>query len=137
MNPNDNVRELRMRGIAKAFAGVPALKGVDFTLRGGEIHALLGANGAGKSTLMKILSGANESDEGTIEIDGRSLAGLAPGIAVSYPLTRGNEPQYPSHFLDIPWTLVLGLSVVVPLTAALGAALLTRSRLPLAARVEA
>ena len=65
-----------------------------------------------------------------------TLAGVAPGIAVSYPLTRSNEPQFASHYLDIPWTLVIGLSVVVPLTAAVGAALLTRSRLPLAGRVE-
>nr|AYQ75572.1 sugar ABC transporter ATP-binding protein [Cohnella candidum] len=70
-----------MEGIAKAFAGVPALKGVDFTLRGGEIHALLGANGAGKSTLMKILSGAYESDEGTIAIDGEPIALRSPADA--------------------------------------------------------
>ena len=65
-----------------------------------------------------------------------TLAGFAPGIAVSYPLTRGNPPGFADHYLDVPWTLVLGLSVLVPLVAALGAALLTRSRLPLAARVE-
>ncbi|MFC4302779.1 sugar ABC transporter ATP-binding protein [Cohnella boryungensis] len=61
--------ELNMKGIAKAFAGVPALRGVDFNVRSGEIHALLGANGAGKSTLMKILSGAYEADGGHIETD--------------------------------------------------------------------
>jgi putative ABC transport system permease protein len=65
-----------------------------------------------------------------------TIAGLAPGIAVSFPLTRGNPEGFASHYLDIPWTLLAGLALVVPLTAALGAALLTRSRLPLAARVE-
>ncbi|MBW5446647.1 ATP-binding cassette domain-containing protein [Cohnella sp. CFH 77786] len=70
-----------MRGIAKAFAGVPALNGVDFTLRGGQIHALLGANGAGKSTLMKILSGAYPSDEGAVEIDGKPVALRSPAEA--------------------------------------------------------
>ena len=46
-----------MRGISKAFAGVKALNDVNFTVRQGEIHALVGENGAGKSTLMKVLSG--------------------------------------------------------------------------------
>lgn len=65
-----------------------------------------------------------------------TVAGLAPGIAVSYPLTRGNPAGFADHYLAIPWSLLIGLAIVVPLTAALGAALLTRSRLPLAARVE-
>ncbi|QJD82412.1 sugar ABC transporter ATP-binding protein [Cohnella herbarum] len=61
--------ELNMKGISKAFAGVSALKNVDFNVRSGEIHALLGANGAGKSTLMKILSGAYEADAGNVEVE--------------------------------------------------------------------
>ena len=61
---------LRMRGIAKAFPGVQALAGVDLEVRAGEVHILLGENGAGKSTLMRILSGAQVSDAGVIEIDG-------------------------------------------------------------------
>ncbi|TVY04670.1 sugar ABC transporter ATP-binding protein [Cohnella terricola] len=67
-----------MRNISKSFAGVSALKNVDFSVRGGEIHALLGANGAGKSTLMKILSGAYESDEGSIEIGDASFKFVSP-----------------------------------------------------------
>ena len=65
-----------------------------------------------------------------------ALAGLLPGIAVSYPLTRGyaHVEGLPSHFLDIPWLLLLGIAVGVPLVAALGAAALTRSRLPLTSR---
>ena len=62
---------LRMRGITKAFPGVVALHGVDFDLRPGEVHALVGENGAGKSTLIKILGGAYLPDQGSIEIDGR------------------------------------------------------------------
>ena len=57
---------LEMRGICKYFPGVKALKNVDFTLRKGEIHALMGENGAGKSTLIKVLTGVHIKDEGTI-----------------------------------------------------------------------
>ena len=63
---------LTMRDISKTFPGVKALQHVDFTLRKGEIHALMGENGAGKSTLMKILSGVYTRDEGTMEIFGKS-----------------------------------------------------------------
>jgi simple sugar transport system ATP-binding protein len=70
--------ELNMRSVSKAFGGVPALNNVDFNLRGGEIHALLGANGAGKSTLMKILSGAYEADEGTVDIAGETFIFRSP-----------------------------------------------------------
>ena len=61
---------LTMRGICKNFPGVKALNNVDFTLRKGEIHALMGENGAGKSTLIKVLTGVYEKDAGSIEIEG-------------------------------------------------------------------
>ncbi len=61
---------LSMRGICKSFPGVKALNNVDFTLRKGEIHALMGENGAGKSTLIKVLTGVYEKDAGSIEIEG-------------------------------------------------------------------
>ena len=61
---------LTMRGICKSFPGVRALNNVDFTLRKGEIHALMGENGAGKSTLIKVLTGVYEKDAGSIWIEG-------------------------------------------------------------------
>ena len=64
---NDTV--LTMRGICKYFPGVKALNNVDFTLRRGEIHALMGENGAGKSTLIKVLTGVYEKDSGSIFVE--------------------------------------------------------------------
>ena len=61
---------LTMRGICKQFPGTKALDQVDFTLRRGEIHALMGENGAGKSTLIKVLTGVYEKDAGSIHVDG-------------------------------------------------------------------
>jgi len=62
---------LEMRGIGKSFPGVRALEGVDFDLRAGGVHVLLGENGAGKSTLMKILSGAYRCDTGEVRMNGQ------------------------------------------------------------------
>jgi ribose transport system ATP-binding protein len=69
---NDD-QALSMRGITKRFSGVVALDNVDFTLRKGEVHVIIGANGAGKSTLMKILSGAYTMDSGEIRLNGQSV----------------------------------------------------------------
>ena len=65
--------EITMKGISKAFGSNEVLKGVNLTLKSGEIHALMGENGAGKSTLMKILIGAHRADSGTIRFNGEDL----------------------------------------------------------------
>jgi ribose transport system ATP-binding protein len=67
-----NSREivLEAEGVSKTFAGVTALRDVDFDLRSGEVHALMGENGAGKSTLMKILAGVHVDYDGEIRIEG-------------------------------------------------------------------
>jgi galactofuranose transport system ATP-binding protein len=67
-----------MTGIAKSFPGVVALENVDFSLRRGEIHALMGENGAGKSSLIKVLTGVEHPDRGSIELEGRPVQVRSP-----------------------------------------------------------
>jgi len=69
---------LEMRGVTKTFPGVRALSEVNFTVRPGEVHALMGENGAGKSTLIKVLTGVYPRDGGTIVFCGRDIAPAAP-----------------------------------------------------------
>ena len=81
---------LQAAAIEKAFAGVRALKGVSFELLGGEVHAIVGENGAGKSTLIKIITGAERPDAGSLTVAGQSVPHMDPataralGIAVIY-----------------------------------------------------
>jgi len=67
-----------MRGIVKRFPGVVALDGVDFAVRRGEVHALMGENGAGKSTLIKVLTGVYPRDAGAVTFDGRPITPRSP-----------------------------------------------------------
>lgn len=113
---------LKMRRITKNFVGVTALNNVDFTLRSGEIHALMGENGAGKSTLIKVLTGAEEFETGEIRLAGfehpiinRSPqeaqqngistvyqeVNLCPNISVAENLFLGREPK--TRFGAIDW----------------------------------
>jgi simple sugar transport system ATP-binding protein len=69
---------LEMQGICKTFPGVKALSNVNFTLRKGEVHALMGENGAGKSTLVKVMTGVYEKDAGQITIEGRPVHFKSP-----------------------------------------------------------
>jgi simple sugar transport system ATP-binding protein len=69
---------LEMQGICKSFPGVRALHNVDFALRKGEIHSLMGENGAGKSTLVKVMTGVYEKDDGRISIEGRPVHFKSP-----------------------------------------------------------
>ncbi|MBB3977604.1 ribose transport system ATP-binding protein [Rhizobium azooxidifex] len=79
---------VELSGIRKSFGGVRALQGVDFSLRPGEVHALLGENGAGKSTLMRVLGGEYVADAGTVTVSGEQqqfrgpMDALEKGIAI-------------------------------------------------------
>ena len=105
---------LSMRDISKTFPGVKALQHVDFTLRKGEIHALMGENGAGKSTLIKVLTGVHSLDGGEIRIAGSDApiinkspqdaqshgistvyqeVNLCPNLSVAENLFIGREPR--------------------------------------------
>jgi len=88
---------LELRGIVKRFGAVEALKGVDFTLEAGDIHALLGENGAGKSTLMKVAFGLARPDGGTLRVGGR-LQRLPDPVAAR----RLGIGMVHQHFTSIP-----------------------------------
>jgi galactofuranose transport system ATP-binding protein len=108
-----------MKGIDKSFPGVHALQNVDFSLARGEIHALVGENGAGKSTLIKVLTGVDRPDKGTIALDGlpvvvhsplhaQSLGistvyqevNLCPNLTVAENILIGRQP---SKFGRVDW----------------------------------
>ncbi len=110
--PSPSAPLMAIRGLSKAFLGVQALDGVDFTLRHGEIHALLGENGAGKSTLIKTLTGVYQRDGGTVALEGRAIAprgveeaqrlhigtvyqevNLLPNLSVAENLFLGRQPM--------------------------------------------
>ena len=116
----DNV-VLTARGISMTFPGVKALENVDFTLRKGEIHALMGENGAGKSTLIKCLTGINDFEAGEIHVDGiegpvknhstrdaqnvgistvYQEVNLCPNLSVAENLFIGREPMTKYHTID-------------------------------------
>lgn len=81
MMPAPSEALLEIRGLSKSFPGVKALQAVDFTVRRGEIHALMGENGAGKSTLIKVLTGVHPRDSGTIRFDGTEIDPPSPKAA--------------------------------------------------------
>jgi monosaccharide-transporting ATPase len=102
---------LEVEGCRKTYPGVRALDGVDFQLRAGEVHALLGENGAGKSTLIGVLTGVTAPDGGAVRLEGRPVqprdpaqarrlglsavyqeGALAPNLSVAETLYLGREP---------------------------------------------
>lgn len=115
----DSQSLLVARGVCKTFPGVRALDQVDFELRAGEIHALMGENGAGKSTLIKVLTGVYPRDGGTVELAGKPIdprspmqaqqlgistvyqeVNLVPGLSVAENIYLGRQP---TRFGKIRW----------------------------------
>lgn len=114
-----HVPTIQIKAVSKSFPGVRCLDSVDFSVRAGEIHALLGENGAGKSSLTRIIGGAMVPDAGMIEFDGKPvswrsprqarLAGihvihqelaLFPELSVAENILIGNEPRNRLGFID-------------------------------------
>src|SRR5512136_1549536 len=110
---------IQMKGITKIFPGVIALEDVDFSLKKGEIHAIMGENGAGKSTLIKILTGVEHPDKGVVELEGKPVqvrspqhsqelgistvyqeVNLCTNISVAENIMLGREPH---RFGSIDW----------------------------------
>ena len=133
-----------MKGIYKAFPGVQALEDVDFTLKGGEIHALVGENGAGKSTLIKVLTGVERQDMGVISLEGKEAfirspqhaqelgvstvyqeVNLCPNLTVAENILIGRQPR---KWGRIDWKtmntrarqILQGLDVDIDVTETLG-----------------
>ena len=98
-SPVPDIRALavELRGIVKRFPGVLANDHVDFDLRAGEVHALLGENGAGKSTLMNVLAGLYRPDEGTLRVEGNLVDFHSPRDAISAGLGMVHQ-----HFTLVP-----------------------------------
>jgi simple sugar transport system ATP-binding protein len=94
---DDDAPLLELKGITKRFPGVVANDHVDFELRRGEVHALLGENGAGKSTLMSILYGLYGADEGEILLNGKPLTTSSPREAIDAGIGMVHQ-----HFMLIP-----------------------------------
>jgi monosaccharide-transporting ATPase len=99
---------LEIRGLAKSFPGVKALQGVDFAVRRGEVHALMGENGAGKSTLIKVLTGVYPPDGGTILLDGVEIHAASPKAAEALGISTVYQEVNLIPHLSIAENICLG-----------------------------
>ena len=100
---------LSASGISKSFDGVRALRDVSFDLNAGEVHALVGENGAGKSTLIKIMTGAEYADAGTLAVSGQIVPRMTPALARSLGIVA--IYQQPSLFAHLSVAENIALSL--------------------------
>jgi len=105
---------LRLEGISKSFGAVRALEGVDFSVRAGEVVALVGDNGAGKSTLVKVISGIHGADSGRILFDGRPVRIARPNDAVALGIQTVHQDLALCDNLDVVENLFLGREETAP-----------------------
>jgi ABC-type uncharacterized transport system ATPase subunit len=108
------IDSIELRGISKRFPGVLANDRVDFDVKSGEVHALLGENGAGKSTLMKILYGLYHPDEGEIRVNDRPVTIASPTDAINQGIGMIHQ-----HFMLVP-TLTVAENVALGLPSSRG-----------------
>jgi simple sugar transport system ATP-binding protein len=99
---------MEAKGLRKSYAGVEALRGANFELRRGEIHAVVGDNGAGKSTFIKILSGAVQPDDGQILIDGNPIVLHSPKAAQDFGIATVFQDLALINHLDVGSNIYLG-----------------------------
>ena len=105
----DQKTVVSMSGIVKRFPGVLANDNVDFDLKAGEIHGLLGENGAGKSTLMNILYGFYHADQGTIEVFGKQVAFRSPADAIKMGIGMVHQHLRLVSDMTVTENVILGL----------------------------
>src|SRR6187397_2830842 len=109
------IDNIELRGISKRFPGVLANDHVDFDVKSGEVHALLGENGAGKSTLMKILYGLYHPDEGEILLNGEPVSISSPNDSINLGIGMIHQ-----HFMLVQ-TLTVAENVALGLPSSRGA----------------
>ena len=117
---------VEMRNITKKFPGVTALSGINFEIKAGEVHVLLGENGAGKSTLMKILSGAYEPTEGTIVVNGTEYSRLTPKLSAENGISIIYQELSVINALSIQENIFVGK---LPTKSVLGMKLINKAEL--------
>jgi len=99
---------LEIRKLSKSFPGVRALEEVDFTVRRGEVHALMGENGAGKSTLIKVLTGVHTRDGGTVSLDGLEIHARSPKEAEAAGISTVYQEVNLIPYLSVAENICLG-----------------------------